>query len=56
MPPFVYIGSQINLNPKQVWGGFIGGGLQSRDGVVGEVARRCATECAFGGIESVIVV
>ena len=39
MPPLVYIGSQINLNPKQVWGGFIGGGFSSRDGVVGGVSE-----------------
>tara|TARA_R110002012_G_scaffold194682_2_gene362445 strand:+ start:607 stop:801 length:195 start_codon:yes stop_codon:yes gene_type:complete len=49
---FVYIGWQINLNPKQVWGGFIGRGFSSRDGVVGGLTDG-APQCAFGGIESV---
>lgn len=49
MPPFVYIGWQINLNPKQVWGGFIGRGFSSRDGVVGGQTDG-APLCAFGEI------
>ena len=46
---FVYIGWQINLNPKQVWGGFMGGGFLSRDGVVGGLTDG-APQCAFGEI------
>jgi len=38
-----------NLNPKQVWGGFIGRGFSSRDGVVGGLTDG-ALQYAFGKI------